>query len=108
MGIVCLESESNLIQDLWALSGRRLDVERMPSFAPNTAARNQPMRPVRCSSFLPIGILEASLILLPAQVGQQAIMESCAQSHEYAFSFINACFRSGQSNDLRTYPPRIY
>src|SRR6202171_1846461 len=40
----------------------RLEVERMPSFAPSTAARSQPMRPVRCRSLLPIGILEVSLI----------------------------------------------
>jgi hypothetical protein len=30
----------------------RLYVERMPSFAPSTAARSQPMRPVRSRSFL--------------------------------------------------------
>ena len=32
----------------------------MPSFAPSTAARNQPMRPVRCCSFLPVDNLGAS------------------------------------------------
>src|SRR5450755_2267214 len=46
-----------------ATPSSRLDVESMPSFAPNTAARNQPMRPVRCRSLLSEGILEASLNL---------------------------------------------
>src|SRR5271157_4764125 len=31
----------------------------MPSFAPSTAARSQPIRPVRCRSLLPTGILDA-------------------------------------------------
>src|SRR6202171_4610376 len=39
-----------------------LDVERMPSFAPSTAARSHPMRSVRCRSLLPTGILEASYV----------------------------------------------
>src|ERR1019366_8482393 len=36
----------------------RLDVERIPSLAPSTAARNQPMRDVRCRSLLSAGILD--------------------------------------------------
>ena len=35
-----------------ATPSTRLAVERMPSFAPNTAARSQPMRPTRCYSSL--------------------------------------------------------
>src|ERR1022692_988882 len=34
----------------------------MPSFAPNTVARSQPMRPVRCRSLLPKVTLGTSLI----------------------------------------------
>ena len=41
----------------------RLDVERMPSFAPNTAARSQPMRCVRCRSLLLADILDDIAIL---------------------------------------------
>src|ERR1700676_2582828 len=46
----------------------RLAVERMPSFAPNTAARIQPVRPIRCRSLRYLGILEISLVIakLPA------------------------------------------
>jgi len=37
----------------------RFDVDKMPSFAPSTAARSQPMR---CRSVLPAFTLENSLI----------------------------------------------
>src|ERR1700722_12081514 len=40
----------------------RLYVERRPSFAPRTAARSQPMRPVRSRSFLFAGVVVAFLI----------------------------------------------
>ena len=33
------------------ISSTRLAVEMIPSFAPNTAARSQPMRSLRCRSF---------------------------------------------------------
>ncbi len=33
-----------------ATPSTRLDVDTMPSLAPSTAARSQPMRPVRCRS----------------------------------------------------------
>src|ERR1017187_1717813 len=47
-----------------ATPSTRLEVERMPSFAPSTAARSQPIRCVRCCSALPAGMLEAFLIWL--------------------------------------------
>ena len=47
-----------------ATPSTRLAVERMPSFAPNTAARSQPMRPVRCCSLRRVAILNASSCLL--------------------------------------------
>src|SRR5512134_1208486 len=40
-----------------ATPSTRLAVETMPSLAPNTAARNQPMRSVRCHSGWRTGIL---------------------------------------------------
>src|ERR1700687_142110 len=54
----------------------RLDVESMPSFAPNTAARSQPMRPVRCRSLLPTGILEASLIWQPLETARRTVVRA--------------------------------
>jgi hypothetical protein len=62
----------------------RLDVERMPSFAPSTAARSQPMRPVRCRSFLFAGIVVAFLIGEPP-------------SHETPSSFLLSGRRSSDS-----------
>src|SRR6185369_9238723 len=43
-----------------ATPSTRLEVERMPSFAPSTAARSQPVRPVRCCFLLPRGISRGS------------------------------------------------
>jgi hypothetical protein len=44
-----------------ATPSTKLAVETIPSFAPSTAARSQPMRPVRCRSFWTRGILNAFL-----------------------------------------------
>jgi len=41
-----------------ATPSTKLDVDRIPSLAPSTAARSQAMRPVRCSSLLLTDILE--------------------------------------------------
>jgi integrase len=48
--------------ELTRLKVSDIDSRRMPSFAPSTAARSQPVRPVRCRSLSPEGILEASLV----------------------------------------------
>src|SRR5579859_2028755 len=41
-----------------ATPSTKLDVDRIPSLAPSTAARSQAMRPVRCSSLLLTCILD--------------------------------------------------
>src|ERR1035438_5728794 len=55
-----------------ATPSTRLEVERMPSFAPSTAARSQPIRFVRCRSSLPTGMLEAFLIGAPPEAAKHA------------------------------------
>jgi hypothetical protein len=56
----CLRRAAELVPCAAATPSTRLAVERIPSFAPNTAARNQPICSVRCRSRWRTGILDAS------------------------------------------------
>src|ERR1700686_5226134 len=69
-----------------ATPSTRLAVERMPSFAPPTAARSQPMRPIRCRSLGRTDILEGSLLrdsLTRPQASELRRMRHCRRGHPH-------------------------
>src|SRR5262245_51774638 len=74
----------------------RLEVEMMPSFAPSTAARNQPMRSVRCGSGGSMRLLRLVRVAFGGTVTNQhgahqtavGVIEDVAMEHPLAWTFI--------------------
>ena len=85
----------------WAVAtpSTRLDVERMPSLAPNTAARSQPMRPMRCRSFGRRGMLSEYRLNPAEQEKDEKDCKHQPQSATWGVTPLTAMVPSRQSAD---------